>query len=114
MKIKNNNNSNNIIYFFKKLWRNIFQDLSYDANITNKFFLNSFDFFPNIKLKNIINIFANNTFKYHIRSRDIIIFLINPMSYSFIISTNILYNNSIFKKLLIDLDIIIKFIDNCR
>lgn len=67
-------------------------------------FLTHLGLFRNIKLTNIINIPADNAFKYQITSADItVFFVINLMPYSFITLIDIWYNNSEFKGLLIDL-----------
>ncbi len=101
-KDENENNTDDVTYFFKELLIDIPQDLSTDADTTNKLFITKLSLFQNIKSTNTINILTDHTFKYQISSANTTILFLNPTSYSFTISTDMQYNNFEFKGLLID------------
>ena len=99
---KEKDNIDNIAHFFKELLIDAPQDLFSDINITNKLFLTWLGSLQNIELANTVNTLADNVFKHQITSADTTVLLVNPTPYSFTILTNMRYNDSEFKGLLID------------
>lgn len=79
-------------------------------DINNELFITKLDLLKNIKLTTTINILADNTFRYHIISVDIIVFIVKLISFSFTTSTNFSYENCKFNWLIIDLDKVTKSI----
>lgn len=92
----------NIAYFFKMLSIDVFKNFSFNIDIIDKLFFILFVIFQNIEFINIINLLANNTFKYQIIFINSTIVFINLILYSFTISTNLQYDKSKLKELLID------------
>ena len=92
-----------VAHFFKELLIDAPQDLFLDIDTTNELFLTRLGPLQKIKSANTINTMADNAFKHQITSADTTVSLVNPTLYRFIISTNMQYNDSKFKALLIDL-----------
>lgn len=88
--------------FLKKLLINISKDFLSNVNIINKLFFTLFNIFQNIKFINTINLLAANIIKQQIISINGTIISINLIFYSFTILTNLQYDKSKFKRLLIN------------
>lgn len=100
---KKEDDIDDVAHFFKKLLIDTSQDVSSNTDTTNKLFLTQLGPLQNTKLTNTINLLSDNVFKHQITSANITVLVVNLMSYSFTTLTNIQYNNSKFKELLIDL-----------
>lgn len=74
----------NLDQFFKELSIYAFQNLLVNTDTINGSFLSQLNSPQNIKLINIINLLADNTFKYYNTFADITISLLNLILYSFI------------------------------
>ena len=96
------NDTNDVAYFFKELSIDASKDFLPNEDTIDELFFISIGALQNIESTNTINLLANNVFKYQITSADGIVALTAPVPYSFTISTNLQYDKSEFKGLLID------------
>ena len=94
--------TDDVAYFFKKLSIDTSKDLSPDVDKTDELFLTSLGALQNIESTNTINLLADNAFKHQITFADGTVALIDPVPYSFTTSTDLRYDESEFKGLLID------------
>ena len=96
------NNTNDVAYFFKELSINASKNLLTNVDITDELFLSSINALQNIESTNTINLLANNVFKHQIISTNGTVALTSPVPYSFTTLTDLWYDKSKFKGLLID------------
>ena len=93
--------TDDVAHFFKELLIDASQDLFLNINTTNELFLTRLGPLQNIESANTINTLAENAFKHQITSADTTVPFVNPTPYSFTTSTDMRYNDSKFKGLLI-------------
>lgn len=108
MEYKSVNNNEDIAHYFEDLSINTYDD--YIPELTNELlYTGSKQFYiPFCKLKasesvTIINILADNAFKYQVTLSNEIVSLITPAFYIFNLSIDSKYNDTEFKELLINL-----------
>ena len=106
MEYEDIDNNENIAYYFGDLSIDIYNDYRLEPESFYTKLEQFYTFFNKLKgLESIrvVNILANNTFKYYITLSEKTISFITPAPYVFNSSTNLQYNDTKFKRLFIDL-----------
>jgi hypothetical protein len=106
--VNDSNDLIEVVQYFEKL--NINAELVSSSDESVETFFTSFEIMRNAELETIVNILADNAFKHRIICSNNIIVSIDFQSYVYTCIDS-RYNESKFKKLLIDFDVVTRFID---